>query len=330
MAIVLAWDWSASSCWKAKRRREPRPAPSASVATIASRVEVLRGLKFRTQAGPADRFPCTGATRGPRGPRSLLPRDPPPRRRGGPQAARADRARRRPARDLGLGVRRGRRGLLRPALEAAADRLRDDTRRAQRNGSCTRADPRARGSALRAGRQRGGERRRRARPARARRGHGDARHAGVPRCATSGPRRRSAGCSGPPSRPVPTCPKFLQDQLIWPVPRRRAVHPGAAPDGRRDVEAGRPRRPRARARTAPSRSCTRRSGWRWRSRCPCASTSRCTTTGTSVASGTWGEWQTRELLGGRRRGRRRVGRGPLRALAAGASAPRRRAATPTC
>ena len=154
-------------------------------------------------------------------------------------------------------------------------------------------------------------------------------HAGVPPAlhrGREGARRAARVRLADRSRPaeVPPGPADL------PVPRRFGVHPGAAPDRWRQVDAGRPRRSRARARTAPSRSCTRRSGWRWKSRCPCDWTSSLARDWRSVASGTWGEWQTRALLGGARRGRGGVGRRPLRALAARRSAPRRRAATTTC
>ena len=99
-----------------------------------------------------------------------------PRRRGGAQAARAARARRRPARRVGDDLRPGRGRLLRPAHQAPADRpgRPDREPRAQRDHARPRAHARARGPALRA-RPRGdlGLRRRRARLPRARRGLGD-------------------------------------------------------------------------------------------------------------------------------------------------------------
>ena len=326
------------SCWAARPARAGgRSAPARAgrrrpptVATIAARVEALRGLRFRSRPVPQRVSPAQARREG----LEDLDRSYPEARR------RADEEvlkllgliepGRRPALDLGLGLRRGRRRLLRPALEAAADRLRDDTRRAQRNGSCTRADPRARGSAVRAGRRARGR-------ATTPRWPGS-RSSRAPRrsscrstcCATSAPRRRSAGCSASAFQTGPDLPQFLQDQLIWPVPRRRAVRPGAAPDRRRHVDAGRPRRPRARARQHRAGHAPGEVGGGGEAAAGAPATSRCTTAGGATASGTWGEWQTRELLGGRRRGRGRVGRGPLRALAARRRAPRRRAATPTC
>ena len=75
----------------------------------------------------------------------------------------------------------------------------------ERDGARARAHARARGPALRAVAGGGGERRRRAGPARPRRGLGDARHAAVPAAPhrnRAGPQRR---CSGRRCRPVPTC-----------------------------------------------------------------------------------------------------------------------------
>ena len=101
-----------------------RPEPAAPVATIASRVERIRGLRFETPPAPAEVSPAAGEARRARGPRPLLPRRRAPRRRGGAQAARAARAVGRPARRVGDRVRPGRRGLLRPAHQAPADRAR--------------------------------------------------------------------------------------------------------------------------------------------------------------------------------------------------------------
>ena len=186
--------------------RRGLPGPPPSVATIAARVEALRGLRFDSRPVPQRVSPAAGAPRRARGPRPLLPRGAPQGRRGGAQAARADRAGRRPALDLGLGVRRGRRRLLRPALASACGSSSgDDARRAGRDRARPRAHARARGPALRAGAGGGRERRRRAGPARARRGHGDARHAAVP----AAPHRRRAGArralGSALSRPGPTC-----------------------------------------------------------------------------------------------------------------------------
>ena len=55
------------------------------------------------------------------------------------------------------------------------------------------------------------------------------------------------GLLGSACQTGPDLPKFLQDQLIFPYLGGLAVRPGAAAAGRRDVEARRPRRPRARA-----------------------------------------------------------------------------------
>ena len=100
--------------------------------------------------------------------------------------------------------------------------------RAERDGARARAHARARGPALRAALDGGRERRRRAGPARARRGLGDARHAAVP----AAPHRRRAGARAallgsafsdrPRPAEVPPGPADL------PVPERDAVRPGAA------------------------------------------------------------------------------------------------------
>ena len=157
-----------------------------------------------------------GARGGPRGPRPLLSRGAPARRRGGPQAARADRARRRPAHDLGLGVRRGRRGLLRPARASGcgSSRARHPARWPKwcsRTNSTTRSRISASGW----------------------RSIADATDdAALARLAlvegtamlvmqeyllrTSAPTRRWAAARQRRSRTGPDLPKFLQDQLIFP------------------------------------------------------------------------------------------------------------------
>ena len=147
---------------------------SAPVDVIAKRVEALRGLRFESLPRPVEVTPGAGAARGAGGPRPLLPRGAPARRRAGAEAARADRRLGRPARRVRLGVLRGRRGLLRPAHEADAHRARRGHGHAGAggDGARARAHARARGPALRARpRGPGRQRRRGAGAARAGRGH---------------------------------------------------------------------------------------------------------------------------------------------------------------
>ena len=141
-------------------------------------------------------------------------------------------------------------------------------------------------------------------------------------CATSGPSRRLAGArlrpadrSGAPA--VPRGPVGL------PLPRAGASSSGAPAGGRGHVEARRPRRPRARP-EAPSRSCIRRSGWRSRARSRCGSTSSWAPAGTTDR-GTGASGRPASCSRRTESRRRGVGRGPLRALAAGGV---RRAAVP--
>ena len=332
MAIVLAGLVGAARRWRATPPPRPRPAPSASVATIASRVEVLRGLRFRTRPVPQTRFPCTGASRGPRGPRSLLPRGAAPRRRGGAQAARADRAGRRPA-------RRSRRRCSARASPATT------TRAPSGCGSSPGRHPTRSSEMVLAHElthaledQRFGL---------ARRARGRATTPRSPASRSSRARRRSScrstslryigaekalgGLLGSALQTGPDLPAVPPGPADLPVPRR------AASSSRRCARTGGGTGswstwPTACAcPTAPSRSCTRRSGWRSRSRCRCAST-----------SGSHDDWRRTRRAGPGASGRRAscsaattrpprgLGRGPLRALAARgvrrAAVPRRRRA----
>ena len=157
------------------------------------------------------------------------------------------------------------------------------------------------------------------------RGHGDARHAAV-RAALH--RRRSGDGRGAGLRDVrPAGPAQVRPgPADLPVHRRAAVRGGAAAAGRRGLDdAGRRRRgpecPRA-----PSRSCTRRSTWPGRSRSACGWRSASGAGWRRATAGTWGEWQTAQLVGGEPRG----GEETATSSGSAARAPRRRAAARTC
>ena len=146
----------------AERAAAPEPRDGAGGRDRQARRGAARPALRRRCPQPVAVDARAGAARGARGPRPLLPRGAPARGRAGAQAARADRPVRRPARGVGVGVLRGRGGLLRPAHQADAHgaRRRDGHARAGGDGARPRAHARARGPALRA-RARGPGRQRR-------------------------------------------------------------------------------------------------------------------------------------------------------------------------
>ncbi len=305
---------------------------------IAKRVEALRGLRFESLPRPVEVTPGAGAARGAGGPRPLLPRGAPARRRAGAQAARADRRLGGPARRVRLGVLRGRRGLLRPAHEADAHRARRGhghaacwRRWCSRTSSRTRSRTSATGSASRTRaaattrRSRGSRSSRAAPPtlmyayARAPlHGRGDARRGARERV-----RRRPA-----------RCPAFLQAQLVFPYTGGAGVRRRAARARGRPLDARGPRGALApagldRAGHAPGEvGAGRAAACRVRVRAGEALGDGWE----RAAGGVLGEFQTRELLAAR--GRRRLRRRPRRAGAgtatsSGAAAgPRLRVAVP--
>ena len=284
------------------------------MATIAARVEAMRGLKFERAAGAR-----SASARSRRAAEGLSDLD-----RSYPEA-------RRRADEEVLKLL----GLIEPDVDLRAisgsvfgegvagyydprsKRLRlvdgRGARSAGRDRARPRAQPRARGPALRAGARRDRDRRCRAGSGRADRGHGDARHAAVRaalhrRRSRRWPRRSGSAMSGQPD-----LPKFVQDQLIFPYigglqfAAALQQQDGGGWTTLDDAAAGASAR-KHRADPAPgevpgrgeSRTRVRLkvrlgSGWR------------------RATAGTWGEWQTAQLVGGEARG---VGRRPLRALAA--------------
>jgi hypothetical protein len=99
-----------------------QPVATADVATIAARVEALRGLRFRSRPVPQRVTPAQARREG----LEDLDRSYPEARRRADEQALKLLGLIEPGIDLRL--RRGRGGLLRPAVHAAAHRLRDDTR----------------------------------------------------------------------------------------------------------------------------------------------------------------------------------------------------------
>ncbi len=275
-----------------------RPAArSATVSTIASRVEVLRGLKFRTQPVPQRVSPAQARHEG----LEDLDRSYPETRR------RAD--------EEVLKLL----GLIEPDVD-----LRNVSASVFGEGVAGYYDPRSKRLRIVSGTtpdalsemvlahelthaledqrfglavSEGAERRRRARPARARRGNGDARHAGVPACATSGRRRRSAGCSGPRCRPVRTCPSSSRTSSSGPTSAVPQFIQAAAPDrgGKWTLVdlADRVRGPDS------TEQVMHPDKWLAVEKpLPVRLDVKLHDDWHNVASGTWGEWQTRALLGG--------------------------------
>ena len=251
-------------------RPAPRaPAPAADVATIAARVEALRGLRFRSRPVPQRVTPAQA------------------RREGLEDLDRSYPAARRRADEEVLKLL----GLIEPDVDLRSisasvfgegvagyydprsKRLRivdgATPGRARRDRARARADARAGGPALRAG---GAE------------GESDdaalARLALVEGTATLvmqdyllrhvGAEQALSGLLGSALQTGPDLPPFLQAQLIFPYIGGMQFAQALRAARRRLVEAGRPRRPASACPTAPSRSCIRRSGWRSRRRCACA------------------------------------------------------------
>ena len=113
-----------------------------------------------------------------------------------------------------------------------------------------------------------------------------------------------------------------QAQLVFPYIGGQAVRPGAAATRRRALGRSSTSPTASARRPRPSRSCTRTSTCAVEQPLPVRLRRRACSgrAGARVAAGTWGEWQTGELLGNAAAAARRLGRRPLRAVAA----PRRR------
>ena len=291
----------------AARSRLPagRGGAAAPVATIAARVERIRGLRFETRPRPVEVEPGAGPPRRARGPRPLLPRGAAPRRRGGAQAARPARAVGRPAQGVGrpCSARASRATTTRARSACGSSRApRPPTASSRRSRSPTSSRTRSRTSASGS-------------TSRTPRGSDDAALARLAlvegsatavmftlrASATSPPSSRSAGLlaslgaghrrpaavpGGAAAVPLPGRPGVRRSGCYatgddsWTVRRRRRALPPARLDradpASREV-------PRGRAAAARARLGVRaRAGGR---------------AGGALAAGTWGEWATGELLG---------------------------------
>ena len=223
---------------------------------------------------------------------------------------------------VGHRVRPGRRGLLRPAHQAPADRQgRPDHQPRPRRRSRSPTSSRTRSRTSASGST--------SRTARAPTTRALARLALVEGSATAvmlhlrrapllrrGVARRD--CSPRFGQDTGDLPPFVEAQLLFPYLGGQAFVAAALRDGRRQLDAA-STPPSASARPPrPSRSCTRTSTSRSSSRCACAARRpRACWRGLAarVAAGTWGEWATARAAR-RAGGGRGLGRRPLRALAA--------------
>ena len=149
----------------------------------------------------------------------------------------------------------------------------------------------------------------------------DARDGAVPAALLRGREGAQRRCSARRSRPGPDLPKFLQDQLLFPYIGRDAFAQA--------LRAARAAGP-GRSSTSPTASASPDSTEQvlhpekyLRVETPAAGAldaCRWTPAGGARRAGTWGEWQTGELVGGSEAAAG-LGRRPLRALAAGLRQP---------